>query len=187
MEYKPFTLQSSCSWTFQQHSTLWLMVSLSPASKTTLDFKAQLSVLVIPHRQMYSQQPPPSTQVCHRTLFSALLCFCCTCFHCEGSFLLMMLFFYFYTDDIPLYILVFLNVPSVLDLLYSCIQDIQSWLSQNFLHLNDSKTECIIFSLDSSHSTSCFGPEFSRGVKNLRVAFINALKFDEEVSVDGNG
>ena len=28
--------------------------------------------------------------------------------------------------------------------LFDCIADIKQWLSQNFLHLNDDKTECIV-------------------------------------------
>ncbi|GAA6068621.1 paired box protein Pax-6-like isoform X2, partial [Tachysurus ichikawai] len=52
--------------------------------------------------------------------------------------------------------------------------DIKQWLSQNFLHLNEEKTEYILFSPDSPSSSLNFGPltpQFAPTVRNLGVIF----------------
>lgn len=34
---------------------------------------------------------------------------------------------------------------TALTMLLDCITDVKQWLAQSFLHLNDRKTECIVF------------------------------------------
>lgn len=64
--------------------------------------------------------------------------------------------FHLYADDLQLYLPVIPGVTSALDSLYTCLRDIKNWLSDNFLHLNEGKTEYIIFSPDSPHNTTVF-------------------------------
>ncbi len=57
------------------------------------------------------------------------------------------IFFHSYADDTQLYVAMFPNVPVQLDSLVNCIQDIKDWMSQNFLQLNQDKTEVLIIGL----------------------------------------
>ena len=65
------------------------------------------------------------------------------------------LFVHFYADDLQLFLPLFPNDPSKLNSSQSCLMDIQQWLSQSFIHLNESKTECII--LGSSDAVPSLG------------------------------
>ncbi|GAA6101703.1 uncharacterized protein LOC116685831 [Tachysurus ichikawai] len=63
--------------------------------------------------------------------------------------------------------------------------DIKPWLSQNFLHLNEEKTEYILFSPDSPSSSLSFGPltpQFAPTVRNLGVIFDKSMHFDKQIS-----
>ncbi|KAG5268003.1 hypothetical protein AALO_G00228360 [Alosa alosa] len=80
-----------------------------------------------------------------------------------------------------------LNDSAALDSLLSCIHDIKLWLSQNFLNLNEAKTECIIFSTAGTPN----GPALSLGalatylkpaVRNLGVTFDCNMKFHKQIS-----
>ena len=53
--------------------------------------------------------------------------------------------FHFYADDTQLYLPINPNDPSSILKLHSCLADIKNWMSVNFLQLNDSKSEVIIF------------------------------------------
>ncbi|XP_054646923.1 uncharacterized protein si:dkey-56d12.4 isoform X2 [Dunckerocampus dactyliophorus] len=93
--------------------------------------------------------------------------------------------FHFYADDVQLYLPVTLSDKNPLDPLHSCLHDIKQWLSQNFLHLNEGKTEYIVFTPDSPHSETNFdppSPPFAPAVKNLGVFFDNSLKFDKQIN-----
>lgn len=92
--------------------------------------------------------------------------------------------FHFYADDLQVYLPVVLNNHSALDPIHNCIQDIKRWLSQNFLHLNEGKTEYILFTPDSPCSSLNFGPltpQFASTVRNLGVALDNRLHFDKQI------
>ena len=52
--------------------------------------------------------------------------------------------FHFYADDTQLYLSVKPNELNKLAVLHECLNDVQSWLSQNFLQLNPDKTEVLI-------------------------------------------
>ena len=49
-----------------------------------------------------------------------------------------------YADDTQLYI-TFKSADSCITMLEKCIQEIRSWMRQNFLKLNDEKTEFLLF------------------------------------------
>ncbi|KAI2645342.1 hypothetical protein H4Q32_028855 [Labeo rohita] len=53
--------------------------------------------------------------------------------------------FHFYADDLQIYLPMVLSNRSALDPLHNCIRNIRQWLSQNFLHLNEGKTDGMIF------------------------------------------
>ncbi|KAF7689309.1 hypothetical protein HF521_012662, partial [Silurus meridionalis] len=58
-------------------------------------------------------------------------------------------------------------------------------LSQNFLHLNEEKTEYILFSSDLPSSSLSFGPltpQFAPTVRNLGVIFDQSMHFDKQIS-----
>jgi len=80
--------------------------------------------------------------------------------------------FHFYAEDLQVYLPVVLNNHSALDPIHNCTQDIKRWLSRNFLHLNEGKTEYILFTQDSPCSFLSFGPltiQFASTVRNLGV------------------
>jgi len=84
-----------------------------------------------------------------------------------------------------IYLPVILNNRSALDPVYDCLRDIKQWLSQNFLHLNEEKTEYILFSPDSPSSSFSFGPltpQFAPTVRNLGVIFDKNLQYDKQIS-----
>ncbi|KAI2660342.1 RNA-directed DNA polymerase from mobile element jockey [Labeo rohita] len=87
--------------------------------------------------------------------------------------------FHFYADDLQIYLPVVLSNSSALDPLHNCIRNIRQWLSQNFLHLNEGKTEYILFIPDSPNSSPSFGPltpQFAPAVRNLGVIFDSDLE-----------
>ncbi|CAM4712096.1 unnamed protein product [Leuciscus chuanchicus] len=66
--------------------------------------------------------------------------------------------FNFYADDLQIYLPLILSNRSALDPLHNCLQDIKQCLLQNFLHLNEGKSEYILFSPDSPNSSFSFSP-----------------------------
>ena len=95
--------------------------------------------------------------------------------------------FHFYADDLQIYLPMCPNDTSALTTLLDCISDIKQWLAQNFLHLNNSKTECIFFgspSMSNVFTTNAgtLAPFFKPHVKNLGVIFDNGLKFNKQIS-----
>ncbi len=87
--------------------------------------------------------------------------------------------FYCYADDTQIYRPLESNNKD-LDPLLACLADVKAWMSLNFLHLNEGKTEIIVFEssdvacssgLNLDHLSSCVKPV----VKNLRVYFDSAL------------
>ena len=53
--------------------------------------------------------------------------------------------FHFYADDSQLYLPINPKDPSSISKLHACLTDIKNWMSANFLQLNDSKSEVLIF------------------------------------------
>ena len=70
---------------------------------------------------------------------------------------------------------------------YSCLlswpNETKLWLSENFLHLNDEKTERILLSIPSLPSVTfsnigSLAPSFEQEVKNMGVTFDSCIKFN---------
>ncbi len=94
--------------------------------------------------------------------------------------------FHCYADDTQIYLPLESNIKC-LDALLACLADVKAWMSRNFLHLIEGKTEIRIFEssevasspgLNLGHLSSCVKPV----VKNLGVYFDSALKFDKQIS-----
>ncbi|KAL0152338.1 hypothetical protein M9458_052061, partial [Cirrhinus mrigala] len=62
----------------------------------------------------------------------------------------------------------------------SCLQEVKDWLKLNFLNLNESKTEIVMFG--SSKQTLDLGVPFSSHVNNLGVMIDSSFKFDKQIS-----
>lgn len=82
--------------------------------------------------------------------------------------------FHFYADDTQIYIPIKRNNPAALNSLHLCLEEVKAWLAQNFLSLNDDKTEVIVFSPSERSQCTCpdlgsLSPFKSTGVRNLGV------------------
>ena len=70
--------------------------------------------------------------------------------------------------------------------IHICLSDIKIWLSQNFLSLNENKTECILFGSSNPPTTTPglgpLAPYCNNVVKNLGVKFDSSLKFDPQLN-----
>uniref|UniRef100_A0A3Q3JB93 Reverse transcriptase domain-containing protein n=1 Tax=Monopterus albus TaxID=43700 RepID=A0A3Q3JB93_MONAL len=53
--------------------------------------------------------------------------------------------FNFYADDIQIYLPLKAAGGASLQPLFDCLTDLKAWLAQNFLKLNEDKTECVLF------------------------------------------
>ncbi len=94
--------------------------------------------------------------------------------------------FHCYADDTQIY-LPLESEKRGMDNLLACLADVKAWMSVNFLHLNENKTEIIVFESSDAFSSSCldFGllsPFVKPLVKNLGVFFDSSLKFDKQIS-----
>ncbi len=94
--------------------------------------------------------------------------------------------FHCYADDTQIYVPV-KKEGNFLEPLLACLKDLKTWLAVNFLHLNESKTETIVFAPSSASGSINidFGPLSIYGksmVKNVRVIFDDALKFDKQIN-----
>ncbi len=94
--------------------------------------------------------------------------------------------YHIYADDTQLYMSIKPGFKSLSDLL-ACINGIKSWMGDNFLQLNENKTEVILFG--SPHLvnalSSSLGPlqaNIRTHIKNLGVVFDSELKFDKQIN-----
>ena len=99
--------------------------------------------------------------------------------------------YHFYADDSQLYLSFPTDESSAAkSMLESCIEDIRSWMSANFLMLNDSKTEFICFSSKKCDSTGPFmdikvgndSVAVSSSVKNLGILLDSRMNMKEHIS-----
>ncbi len=94
--------------------------------------------------------------------------------------------FHLYTDDTQLYLPYKHKDSSSIDVL-ACLKEAKLWLTQNFLALNNNKTEIVLFGpgnfynlgdLDLGDLSSYVSP----CAKNLGVLFDSGLKFDKQIN-----
>ena len=92
--------------------------------------------------------------------------------------------FHFYADDCQIYFPVTQN--NTVQRLLDCLHNIKTWLSVNFLSLNEEKTEVMLFGPSRSSSPSVdlasLSPYLSDCVTNLGVKFDSDFRFEKQIS-----
>uniref|UniRef100_A0A8C6NY71 Reverse transcriptase domain-containing protein n=1 Tax=Nothobranchius furzeri TaxID=105023 RepID=A0A8C6NY71_NOTFU len=90
--------------------------------------------------------------------------------------------FHSYADDTQLYISVSPDVSQPMETLFNCILDIKSWMTENFLQLNQGKTEVLVIGPEAQREkllpklqSVSFYPSLQ--VKNLGVILDSELTF----------
>jgi len=91
-----------------------------------------------------------------------------------------------YADDIQLNIALSPIDNSPIDSLCQCIDEVNSWICQNFLQLNKDKTEVIAFGnkdevLKANAYLDARGPTTKNQVRNLGVSLESELSFSSHV------
>ena len=67
--------------------------------------------------------------------------------------------FHCFANDVELYIPLKADGQAALHILRDCLADIKAWMGANFLNLNESKTELVVFGKTSpAFSTNALGP-----------------------------
>ncbi len=95
--------------------------------------------------------------------------------------------FHCYADNTQLYVPFKSSDYTAMERLLACLNDVKAWMSMNFLSLNESKTELILFGpseLDNAFQTK-LGPLSQvrkYHVNNLGMIFDSALKFDKQIN-----
>ena len=94
--------------------------------------------------------------------------------------------FHSYADDTQLYIAVSPDDTGPIDALFKCILDIKSWMAENFLQLNQDKTEVLVIGPEALREKLNFKLEAlslnpSENVKNLGVVFDSNLTFERHI------
>ncbi len=93
--------------------------------------------------------------------------------------------FHCYADDTQVYLPLQKQDKSHFESLLSCLHEVKSWMSQNYLNLNESKSEMIWFGAPDTHNSFDLGnlaPFCKSVVKNLGVKFDSSLKFDKQIN-----
>ncbi len=95
--------------------------------------------------------------------------------------------FHCYADDTQIYLPIKRNKHAALESLFACLDEVKTWLSQNCLFLNESKTEVIVFGpSENSGSRSIdldyLAPFTSSCITNLGVFWDKGLKFDKQIN-----
>jgi len=90
--------------------------------------------------------------------------------------------FHFYADDCQIY------VPlSQSKIILECLNEVKAWMAMNFLYLNESKTEFVLFASSDSAATvpvdlGCLTHDSSPVVTNLGVKLDGSLKLDAQIN-----
>ncbi len=113
--------------------------------------------------------------------------FLCTCFLCMLYLKKHNVSYHCYTDDTQCYVPLHPKDVSSLQCLFDCLRDVKQWMSANFLQLNESKTEVLLFGSPASTEVvaSKLGPlsgNLHSHVRNLGVTFDSALTFDKQIN-----
>ncbi len=95
--------------------------------------------------------------------------------------------FHCYADDTQLYLPLNPNDQSKITNIFNCINEIKSWMTENFLQLNKDKSEIILFGPPDNINLLSSGlgnlsTLIKPHVKNLGVTFDSELKFDKQVN-----
>ncbi len=93
--------------------------------------------------------------------------------------------FHLYADDTLLYLS--LKVGDFIQPLLECISDITKWLSNNFLQLNENKTEIIVFGskktrMNIIEELGNHFPSISSQVRNLGVIIDSELRLSKQIN-----
>uniref|UniRef100_A0A8C1LVL1 Reverse transcriptase domain-containing protein n=1 Tax=Cyprinus carpio TaxID=7962 RepID=A0A8C1LVL1_CYPCA len=94
--------------------------------------------------------------------------------------------FHCYADDTHIYLPLKRNKDSALKSLFACLEEVKMWFSQNFLFLNESKTEVIVFGPHDNFNCSNIDLDYlsptSSCTKNLGVLWDHNLKFEKQIN-----
>ena len=95
--------------------------------------------------------------------------------------------FHSYADDTQLYIPLKPGTTGNVNSLLSCLSDIKSWMAQNFLQLNETKTEIIIFGPPNTTPTfqselNTLSANVTHSARNLGVIFDSDLSFGPQIT-----
>ncbi len=74
-----------------------------------------------------------------------------------------------------------------MEILIACLNEVKTWMSMNFLSLNESKTELILFGPSESVNAvqidlDSLSPFRKYQTKNLGIICDSALKFDKQIN-----
>ena len=94
--------------------------------------------------------------------------------------------FHCYANDVQIYLPLNPSNNDSVQTLLDCFLEVKSWLAENFLHLNETKTEAILFGCNpSDFPANYLGPLIQNVlalVKNLGVTFDSNFKLDKQVN-----
>ncbi|XP_061086404.1 uncharacterized protein LOC133121220 [Conger conger] len=95
--------------------------------------------------------------------------------------------FHCYADDVQIYLPVKSQCKKSLQLLLACLKDLKNWMDANFLHLNENKTEVIMFGHPAQLEdiVGALGPLTPKNVpaaKSLGFTFDSAFKLEKQIS-----
>ena len=95
--------------------------------------------------------------------------------------------FHCYADDTQIYVPIKINDSSALSSLLGCLDGVKFWLDQNFLFLNENKTEIIVFGSTANPQAATLdlgrlSTFRSSRVRNLGVLLDESLNFDKQIS-----
>lgn len=92
-----------------------------------------------------------------------------------------------YADDLQFYLPIKLENGSSLQPLFSCFDEVRTWMVNNFLQLNPDKTEVLLLGPAALNTTltsrlASVSDNLQPNVKNLGVHFDQLLQFDKHVN-----
>ncbi len=95
--------------------------------------------------------------------------------------------YHLYADDTQIYLPMKVGENTGLNLLFTCLEEVKSWITQNLLQLNQSKTEIMFFGpargcLDMSTYLGSWSDYCHDQIRNLGVVFDPELKFDKQIN-----
>jgi len=89
--------------------------------------------------------------------------------------------FHCYADDVQIYLPLTSKSNDSVQTLLDCLNDVKSWMTSNFLNLNENKIEIIMFGCGPVDFPAGFlghlTPNIRSSVKNLGIIFDERLTF----------